>query len=63
MAEEIVVDIHPDGKVTMDAKGFHGKQCEVVMGEIEASLGKVANVRLKPEYREEVRHGERVKGR
>lgn len=63
MAEEIIVDIHPDGKVTMEAKGFKGKQCEVLMSEIEKDLGKVTSVRLKPEYHEEVRHGEKVRGR
>jgi len=63
MAEEIIVDIHPDGKITMEAKGFHGKQCEVIMSELEASLGKVVNVKLKPEYHEQVRHGEKVRGR
>ena len=63
MAEEIIVDISPEGVVKMDAKGFRGKQCEVVMSEIEASLGKVANIRLKPEYREKVAHGERIGNR
>jgi len=63
MTEEILVEISPEGKVTMDAKGFHGKQCEVVMSEIEQALGEVSTVRLKPEYHEKVAHGERITGR
>ena len=63
MAEEIIVDISPEGVVKMDAKGFHGKQCEIIMAEIEATLGKVANVRVKPEYNEKVAHGEKIRGR
>ena len=63
MAEEIIVDILTDGTVKMEGKGFHGKQCEIVMAEIEATLGKVANVRVKPEYNEKVAHGEKIRGR
>jgi hypothetical protein len=63
MTEEIIVDIHPDGKITMEAKGFHGKGCEVVLEELGAALGKTTNVRLKPEYHERVTHGEKVRGR
>ena len=63
MTEEITVDISPEGVVKMDAKGFKGKGCEVLMSEIENALGKVAKVNLKPEYHEKVRHGETIKGR
>ena len=63
MAEEIIVDIMPDGKVKMEAKGFHGKQCEVTMAELESALGRVTDVKLKPEYHERVTHGEKVRNR
>ena len=63
MTEELIVDIMPDGKVKMEAKGFHGKQCEVTMAELESALGRVTKVQLKPEYHEQVRHGEKVRNR
>ena len=63
MTEEIIVDILPDGKVKMEAKGFHGKQCEVTMAELESALGRVKSVQLKPEYHREVTHGEKVRNR
>ena len=63
MTEEIVVDIMPDGKVKMEARGFKGKQCEVTMAELESALGRVTSVQLKPEYREKVTHGEKVRNR
>jgi len=63
MTEEIIVDIMPNGKVKMEAKGFHGKQCETTMAELESALGRVTNVKLKPEYHREVTHGEKVRSR
>ena len=63
MTEELIVDIMPDGKVKMEAKGFHGKQCEVTVAELESALGRVTKVQLKPEYHERVAHGEKVRNR
>lgn len=51
MAREIVVDIAPDGKVTIEGKGFTGAECTKVTADLEAALGEVDTRELKPEYR------------
>jgi hypothetical protein len=48
--KEIVVDIAPDGKIKMEGNGFVGKECDVVMAEIETALGEVERKQLKPEH-------------
>jgi hypothetical protein len=54
MAEEVIVEISPQGKVTLEAKGFKGGTCEQVLSKIEEELGTVTNKTLKPEYHERV---------
>lgn len=50
MVEEIIVDIGPDGEITMDAKGFVGQSCSEVIGPLAAALGKQIEHKRKPEY-------------
>lgn len=52
MAREIVVDIAPDGKVTIEGKGFTGTECTKVTADLEAALGEVEAREFKPEYRQ-----------
>lgn len=60
MTQEVIMDIRPDGTIGLEAKGFKGKECDSVLNELEQSLGNVINKKLKPEYHQKVRHGEKI---
>jgi hypothetical protein len=47
---EIVIDFLPDGKVSMEGKGFTGKSCDEAMGAFEKALGMVTDRKNKPDY-------------
>lgn len=47
--EEFVVDINPDGTVTIEGKNFTDASCKHLSAQLEADLGVVTNVSAKPE--------------
>lgn len=51
MAEEIVIDIDPDGGITVEGKGFEGPDCKLLTKALEEDLGAVERVQEKPEMR------------
>lgn len=53
MAEKIVtVEVDKNGNFTVDLAGFQGKGCKAV-ADAFASVGKVVNEELKPEYNQD----------
>ena len=48
---EFVIDIEPDGKVTIEGKGFEGAECKALSKDIEAHLGDVQKVVEKAEFK------------
>lgn len=46
---ELIIDIKPDGTVTMEAVGYEGKACLTAAAPFEAALGKVTARTEKPE--------------
>ena len=50
--QEVVIIIEPDGSATIEGKGFSGPECKEFTKAIEADLGTVVDVELKPEYRQ-----------
>lgn len=58
MSEEIVVNIDPTGKLSIDVQGGKGKSCEELTRFLTESLGKEDNKEYKPEYRQQLNvHG------
>lgn len=51
--EEIIVEIDETGNVIVEGKGFIGADCQKLTKELEAALGDVQSVKLKPEYRQQ----------
>ena len=54
--EEIIVKIHPDGRVEIDAVGFSGKGCVEATKFLEEGLGRASSSRKKPEYNEQTKN-------
>jgi hypothetical protein len=52
MAEEIIVNIGPDGEIGIDAQGFKGKGCTEATEFLEKGLGRVSETTKKAEYRQ-----------
>lgn len=48
--EEIIIDIHPNGDVTIEGKNFVGAECKAMTKELEADFGEVTRVQEKPEF-------------
>ncbi len=48
--EEIIIDISPDGVVTVTTKGFRGKSCVDAAKLFEQAIGKVSDTKLTNEY-------------
>lgn len=48
--EEIVIDIHPNGDVTIEGKNFVGPECKAITKALEADFGEVTRVEEKPEF-------------
>ena len=49
--EEIVIEIDPDGGVTIEGKHFVDGECKLLTRELEEDLGVVTEVVEKPELR------------
>jgi hypothetical protein len=50
MKPQIIVDIDPNGNVTMEGIGFKGTACDKAMAEIEKAVGIQSKRVNKPEY-------------
>lgn len=50
MSQEIIVRIHPDGRVEMEVVGVQGPSCEELLKPFEELLGVVQEKTRKPEY-------------
>jgi hypothetical protein len=61
MAKSVEITITPAGKLTIEAKGFHGGECAKVTAEMEKGLGVVTNRKLKQEYHDPVQVVETLK--
>lgn len=54
MAEEIIIDVAPNGEVKLEVKGVKGRGCKALTKEFEESLGKkVSDVETKEIYEQE----------
>lgn len=51
MAQEILIEIDEHGDVRIEGKGFAGPECQQLTADIEAALGTVEKVVLKPEHK------------
>lgn len=51
MAKTIKVLVTPDAKVTIEAEGFVGAECEKATKYLEEALGKTSGRKHKAEYR------------
>jgi len=51
MPKRIIIEIFPDGKVTVDAQGFKGKGCVDDLKWLEDLLGRPEKRIFKDEYR------------
>ena len=51
----VVIDIKPDGEISIDANGFEGADCEAATRELEKALGMVDQRHRKPEYHRQSR--------
>jgi hypothetical protein len=52
MAEEIVVEISPQGEVKVSVKGVKGKSCKDLTKNLEAAFGAVTEVTKTGEFNE-----------
>lgn len=50
MKNQILVEVAPDGTVTIEAVGYRGKACEKATAAIEKALGVVKSSKTKYEY-------------
>jgi len=50
MKPTLEILIQPDGKITIDALGFSGPDCEQATKFLETALGLTSEKRRKPEY-------------
>jgi hypothetical protein len=48
--KRILILIDPQGKLTLETRGFTGSDCQSATREIEAALGASENKTLKPEF-------------
>ena len=60
MAEEIIIDIHPNGDVTFEGKGFQGGECKKLTKALEDAVGSESTVKLKPEYRQVAKQAKKL---
>ena len=57
MSRRIHVLVSPNGDITVEAEGFHGKGCEAATKAIEDALGKPRERTRKPDFwRQSQRH-------
>lgn len=50
--KEVHVTIAPDGKVSLETKGFKGAECEEELKSVEKAIGKVQKRKRTKEYYE-----------
>lgn len=50
MSRKIHVRVSPNGEITVEADGFHGKGCEAATKAIEEALGKPGARTRKPDF-------------
>ena len=55
MAKELIIDIDEDGNVSIDAVGFSGDACEKATEKLIEALGKIKEMKKKPEFRHKTR--------
>jgi hypothetical protein len=48
--KEIIIEVAPNGQVTIEAVGFKGKSCDAATAAFEDALGTVSDKKKKPEY-------------
>lgn len=60
--KSIQIQIAPDGKVTIEGKGFVGKACDEKMKAFEEQLGVVTDRKNSPEYSKTVTTTQKVGG-
>ncbi len=56
MTKEIVVEIKPDGAITIEGKNFKGIECDRAMKVFEDALGVTKSRTNKPEYKQTGQH-------
>lgn len=62
MIKTIEIQIDKDGKITIEGKGFTGRECDKKMEEFEKQLGSVKARTNKPEYSATVATTQKVGG-
>ena len=50
--EEIIIDISPEGEVTIEANNVVGPSCHALTKDIEEGLGATTNRQNKPEFKQ-----------
>lgn len=50
MKRQVIMNIAPDGTVTIDAVGYKGADCKKATEALEKALGNVTSDTKKPEY-------------
>lgn len=58
----ITITVDPTGKVTLEGKGFVGRECDKKMEEFEKQLGAVTDRKNSPEYSKTVTTQQKVGG-
>lgn len=58
--KEIIVKIAPDGKITIQTRGYRGAECLDASKAIEEALGEIGEVKYTTEFYEETVGVERV---
>ena len=53
--QEVIIFVHDDGRVEVEAVGFKGKSCKDATKDLEKALGKAGTPRWKPEARQSQR--------
>lgn len=48
--KKIIIDVNPDGSITIEAENFVGADCEKATRAIRDALGKTTSVTKKSEY-------------
>ena len=57
--KQIIVEVEPDGAVTIDAVGFTGTDCVAATQFLEEALGAKTQVQTKPEFHQRRVNGQR----
>ena len=57
--KQIIIEVEPDGAVTIDAVGFTGTDCVAATQFLEEALGAKIQVHKKPEFHQRRVNGQR----